>query len=539
MLFVVTLYYQVLYTIFYNYHITNYYAEFCYFFVLQIFMKNFICLLWISLVGLGYKVYAQKQVDSLIIIKQNTTTHTDNQTTTNYTKNNNLEKSPKTIPYYSDSIFISKITIDCNRKTVDRIILRELALKEGHRVCRRNLDSLLERESHKLMNTKLFVLAEVIPYHTTGDTTELIVSVIEKWYLYPIPIIDFADRSYNEWASKGYDFDRLIYGVRVMQNNFRGRNETLKFYLQLGFIRASEFEYRIPYINKAQTIGLNFRVLYENSKRSFYVEDGIRKNYSSESVLEEKLSTFVGITKRSKFYSLHKLYLGYITGKIKDSLAMLNPIYYANGKTTQSFLQLNYVFERDIRDNIAFPLKGHFIQADVKQKGFTNYDDVQTLQIHGLYAAFVPLSKKFFYSGSWRAMISFPQQQPLSEMRGYGFSGNFIRGMELNQVPGQHFAVWKNTLRWKMFAKVFNLKKLFNVDQFSTFPLAIYPKIYADGGYVHSNYDYGANKFSNTLLTGIGTGFDVIFYNSLVLRLEYSPNPYSNTSFFINLQTDF
>ncbi len=444
-----------------------------------------------------------------------------------------------TIPHYTDSIFITKIHIDCNHKTIDKIIFRELAIREGHRVYRKSLDSLLERESYKLMNTKLFILAEVVPYHFKGDSIELIVSVIEKWYLYPIPIIDFADRSFNEWASKGYNIDRLIYGMRLVQNNFRGRNETLKFYLQLGFVRVAEFEYKIPYINKKQTTGLNFRVAYTNSKNSFYVKDGLRINYTSEKVLEEKLVTSIGITKRSKFYSIHKFNLSYITGKITDSLAILSPTYYTNARTRQQFFQLNYVFEKDIRDNISFPLKGNFLQVEVYQRGLTQLDDIHTFQAQFVYAKFIPISKKFFYSVSWRGMISLPQQQPLSEMRGYGFNGNFIRGMELNQVPGQHFAVWKNTFRWKMFHKVFNLKKIFNVDQFSTFPLAIYPKIYADGGYVYSNYDYGANLFSNQPLWGLGAGLDFVFYNSTVIRFEYSPNKYNATQFFVNIQTDF
>ena len=271
------------------------------------------------------------------------------------------------IPHYSDSIFIAKIHLDCNHKTIDRIIFRELALKEGHKVYRHSLDSLLEKETQKLMNTRLFILAEVIPYHLKGDTTELIISVIEKWYLYPIPIIDFADRSFNEWASKGYDFDRLIYGMRLVQNNFRGRNETLKFYMQLGFVRIGEFEYKIPYINKNQTIGLNFRAVYSSSKNSFYVKNGIRENYKSEKVLEEKFALSVGITKRSKFYSIHKVNLGYVTGKISDSLALLNPIYYANARTRQQFFQLSYVFEKDHRDNTTFPLKGEFLQAEASQ----------------------------------------------------------------------------------------------------------------------------------------------------------------------------
>ncbi len=449
-------------------------------------------------------------------------------------------KSQNMIPHYSDSIFVTKIHLECNRKTIDRIIFRELAVKEGMRVCRKNLDSLLEKESYKLMNTKLFILAEVIPYHLKGDTTELIVSVIEKWYLYPVPIIDFADRNLAEWASKGYDLDRLHYGISFIQNNFRGRNETLKLYLQLGFTRIVDFEYKIPYINKAQTTGISIKVSYANSKNSIYgLKNAIRQSYKSENILEEKFKINLGISKRISFYETHRLNIGYITGSINDTLLVLNSNYYLNSKKRQSFFQFTYAFEKDLRDNVIFTHKGSYFQAEISQKGFFGLDDISISQAQFVYAKFIPISKKFYYSTSLRGMVSLSAQQPFSELRGYGFSGNFTRGMDLYMLGGQHFGVWKNTLRFKMFSSVFNLKKILNIEQFSTFPLAIYPKIYADAGYVYSNYDYGSNLFSNQLLWGTGAGIDLVFYNSTVVRLEYSMNKKLETGFFLNIQTDF
>jgi outer membrane protein assembly factor BamA len=452
----------------------------------------------------------------------------------------NPTKEENNIPHYSDSIFISKIHIECNRKTIDKIIFRELFIKEGMTVCRRNLDSLLERESYKLMNTKLFILAEVVPYHVKGDTTELIISVIEKWYLYPVPIIDFADKNFSEWAAKGYDLDRLNYGISFIQNNFRGRNETLKLYLQLGFTRIVDFEYKIPYINKKQTTGINIKVSYANSKNSIYgLSNGIRQSYKSENILEEKFKFLIGISKRGAFYETHRINIGYTTSTVNDTLLILNSNYYQNSQKTQRFTQLNYSFERDLRNNIVYTHKGSYLQIDVMQKGLSGFDDISVSQAQFIYAKFIPISKKFYYSASLRGMISFPEQQPFNELRGYGFAGNFTRGMDLYMVAGQHFGVWKNTLRFKMFSKIFNFKNLFNIEQFSTFPLAIYPKIYADAGYVYSKYDYGSNIFSNQLLWGSGAGIDLVFYNSTVIRLEYSVNKSLETGFFVNIQTDF
>jgi outer membrane protein assembly factor BamA len=442
----------------------------------------------------------------------------------------------------ADSLYISKITIECNRRTIDRIIYRELYVKEKMRVKRSSLDSLLQRENYKLMNTKLFVMAEVVPYHTQTDTTELIVSLIEKWYTYPIPVFDFADRNFNEWAAKGYDLDRILYGINIVQQNFRGRNELLKFYFQLGFVRKVDFEYRVPYINKDQTLGLAFRFSYSNTKNVMYgLREALRQTHRNqdEAVLEERLFASVGLSKRSKYYNTHLIRLDYNYGHIHDSIRLLNSNYYANGRTTQRYFQLLYSFSRDLRDNAGFPLKGKLIEFEAMKKGLTGLDDLNYISFTGYYSYFMPLNKSFYYATSFRGHLSFPEQQPFSEMRGYGFNQNFTRGMEVYVVGGQHFGVWKNTLRFKALSTICNLKKVMRLDQFSTLPLAIFPKIYADLGYVHSNFDYGSNLFNKQVLWGTGIGLDMVLYNSNTFRFEYSMNSLLQTTFVFSFQADF
>lgn len=436
--------------------------------------------------------------------------------------------------------WIRRVTIECNHKTVDRIIFRELSIKAGDRVAKKDLDSLLVHESHKLMNTKLFVMAEVVPYPIQQDTIDLIISVIEKWYFYPIPIIDFADRNYNEWAAKGYNLDRLIYGVRLIQNNFRGRKETLKLYLQLGFTRVLDFEYNIPYINKDQTTGLTFQIGYANAKNiNWGLTDAIVQSYKSENILEEKFSTSIGLNKRTSFYNNHTLSIKYSNSHINDTVVTLNPNYYQKGQNSQRYFQLRYRFEHNRRDNSSYPLQGKYMYAEAQQTGLLPSDDISVLKLEGIYAKFIPLSKKFYYSGSWRGQLTFPQLQPFNEMRGFGFNGSFVRGLDIYRVNGQHFAVWKNTLRFQLFSTIFNLKKILKIEQFNTLPVALYLKTYGDAGYVHSNFDYGSNVFTNQLLWGAGTGIDLVFYNSTVFRFEYSVNKRMETGFFMNFQTDF
>ena len=113
-----------------------------------------------------------------------------------------------------DSLYIRNVQIECHQKTIDRIILREMALKPGDRVSKHNLRDVLEKESSKIFNTNLFVVAEVFDVPAGRDSIDLVVSVVEKWYLYPVPIVDLADRPVIfDGQEDGFDLVADVDGV--------------------------------------------------------------------------------------------------------------------------------------------------------------------------------------------------------------------------------------------------------------------------------------------------------------------------------------
>ena len=52
--------------------------------------------------------------------------------------------------------------------------------------------------------------------------------VKEKWYIWPIPTIEFADRNFNIWADSSFDPSRTNYGLYLFTYNLFGLNHTLK-----------------------------------------------------------------------------------------------------------------------------------------------------------------------------------------------------------------------------------------------------------------------------------------------------------------------
>ncbi|MCS6967557.1 MAG: BamA/TamA family outer membrane protein [Bernardetiaceae bacterium] len=442
----------------------------------------------------------------------------------------------------SDSFYIRQVFIDCNKRTLDRIILRELAYKPGDKIAKENIHTTLQKEASKVFNTNLFVLVEVFHFPVSGDTIDLIVAVTEKWYLYPIPYVELADRNFNEWwKQRGRDLDRLIYGIKLSQQNVRGRNEHLKCTFQLGFTRKLELEYNIPYIDKRQTTGVNFRFFYDNNKNLAYatVENKLMFLRADE-ILRSRFTADFSIFKRSQFYNTHFFELRYHRQHIADTIVKLNPNYFSNGRTRQHYFEIGYIFNRDLRDMANYPLKGHYLQITALQKGISAADDLNLFDFKIIYARFLKLAHTLYFSTSWRGQVIFPQRVPFSQLRGFGYSDSFVRGYDLYVIDGPRYGIWKNTLRWRLFASDYFLKDLIPLEQFRSIPIAIYLKTYADVGYVNNPFVTEANqRLTNRWLAGTGVGLDLVLYNSAVLRFEYSLNGEGDRGFFFNLMADF
>lgn len=443
---------------------------------------------------------------------------------------------------FSDSFLIREVFVDCNKRTIDRIILRELAYKPGDKIAKHNIQTTLQKEASKIFNTNLFVLAEVFYFPVAGDTIDLIVAVTEKWYVYPIPYIELADRNFNEWwQQRGRDLDRLIYGIRFSQQNVRGRNEDLKLTFQLGFTRKFELEYNIPYLDKKQTTGMNFRFLYDNNKNLAYgTADNRLMFVRSEEILRSRFTADIAIFKRSQFYNTHFFELRYHNHYIADTIVRLNPEYFLNGANRQRYFEIAYVFNRDLRDMANYPLKGRYLQITALQKGLSAADDLNLFDFKIIYARFLQLAKPLYLSTSLRGQLIFPLRVPFAEMRGFGYSGTFVRGYDLYVVDGPRYGVWKNTLRWRVFANDHFLRDVIPLEQFKSIPIAVYLKTFADAGYVDNPYVSMENKrLTNRWLAGAGAGLDLVLYNSSVLRFEYALNREGDRGFFFNLMTDF
>ncbi|HMR44625.1 MAG TPA: POTRA domain-containing protein, partial [Saprospiraceae bacterium] len=177
---------------------------------------------------------------------------------------------------------VDSIALSGNERTKDRIIFRELDISDGDTIFLNFLDERLEWNRLQLMNTGLFSKAkiDISNWRPPDNKLTLKVDLKESWYLYPIPILELADRNFNVWWNEhNHSLSRLNYGLRLYHTNFTGRRDYLKFVVQLGYTHNYELKYTIPYLNKKQTWGLAFDANFKRNREIQYTTVGDKQQF--------------------------------------------------------------------------------------------------------------------------------------------------------------------------------------------------------------------------------------------------------------------
>ena len=173
----------------------------------------------------------------------------------------------------AQTVTVKSITVHGLKRTRELIIHRELTFHVGDTLPQMDLGTIMERNQNNLLNLGLFneVTVNVSEWDTDLHVIDVLITVKEAWYIYPVPIIELADRNFNVWWSKyNHKLDRLNLGGKLEMLNFSGRNDKFKVKAQFGYTPKQEIEYRFPYFNKRQSLGLTVNGLHSINKEISY-----------------------------------------------------------------------------------------------------------------------------------------------------------------------------------------------------------------------------------------------------------------------------
>lgn len=442
-----------------------------------------------------------------------------------------------------DAVTVEEITIRGNTKTRDAIILREIPLVPGNSVSGGILPEIVEESRELLLNTGLFNQVSVGWEQTTPGAIRLLVEVKEMWYIFPVPVIDLADRNFNIWwVEQKRSLDRITYGLDFTHRNFSGQNDELKVGFETGYAQKLELSYGLPYLNAAQTVGLEARFqalrnrelnykTFQNKQAFFREEDN--------NFLYERLRIDLIVTYRGKWRSFHDFSLLYNRDKVDDAvLRQLNPDFFPTGNPLYRYFSLGYTFRLDYRDIRPYPMKGFLFMAQVKKDGLGIFGDRNALTLRPRYEQYATLHPKWSVASLLSGKYSFIREpQPYNDNRAIGFREDVMRGYEYYLIDGLDMVLWKTSLRREIFRRNAHLGKWMPLETMRTMPVRAYFSLNQDLGFVNDPFARSYNDFSGRLLWGGGIGVDMVFFFHNVFRLEYSFNHLMEKGLFLRFSS--
>lgn len=431
---------------------------------------------------------------------------------------------------------ISTICIQGNNTTKDNIILRELAFKRNDTIITNSLAAIITKSRDNLLNTSLFNFVTIDTIRRDTINMDIAITVIERWYIWPFPIFEIADRNFNVWW-KTKDFSRTNYGVYIVKDNFRGRKETLKFKFQLGYNEEVAFSYTIPYINKKQTIGLGIATSYSRNHEVNYASSNNEQLFfkDEEGYIRKRHSEGIRLTYRRNQRTLHYFETKYNFASVGDTIAILNPDYFLNADINFQYFSAYYRFEYDERNSKYYPITGYYFAFEAMKNGFGIIGDSRLNADYVIISNknYLKINQRWYAATGIKGKISVPGKPPYALQKALGYY-DFVRGYDYYVVDGQHYGLLKSEVRFVLVPTQIAKLPFIKTEKFNKIHYTIYLNAYVDAGYVWDKYYYYNNSLSNTFLLGSGISLNYVTYYDKMLGIDFSINKMKEPGIFLH-----
>ncbi len=442
-----------------------------------------------------------------------------------------------------DFVRINSILVEGNKKTKTGIILRELRFAPGDSIPLSLLDTLCRESEQLILNTSLFNKVHIYIRPCTNcplHYINVLVQVEEAWYLYPVPIFELADRNFNVWwVEQNRSLQRVNFGTEFAHVNLSGQMDRLRVTIKQGYTHNYALRYSLPYINKAQTLGLSADISFSQNRELNYATGGNKQLFyrDSSNFIFSAFRSVLGLTWRPGLRTFHYFNLGFFQNRISDFIAgELNPQFFLEGRDTQRFLSFTYEFVFDERDIRPYPLQGRLLTLRLKRDGLGFFHDRNALTLFAYYDHYLSFSSRWSLALKTGGKVSLiREQQPYNDNRAIGFGRNYLHGYEYYIVDGLDMGYFKSNLRFQLLKEEVNFGKIVPISQFRRMPVKVYLSANNDWGFVNEPFLRDGNFLNNRLLWGGGLGLDFVLFYDKVFQIEYSFNHMLEKGLFLHI----
>jgi outer membrane protein assembly factor BamA len=440
-----------------------------------------------------------------------------------------------------DRLIITGIEITGNKVTKEFVILRELLFVTGDSILKMEMIPVLQHSRENLLNTSLFNFVFIDVRHLPENRIIVEITVTERWYIWPVPILEYAERNFSEFI-KNKEWDKLVYGAYLKWNNFRGRRELLTGKIRLGYINEYAILYEVPNLGKKQQHGITtgFNLSHQNEVFVETVNNVPVEYEPTELPAQVLIDAFGKYSFRRKHYSSHTFRLDYLHYGISDSVMLVNPNYLGDSLTSLNYFTLSYEFKHDVRDSKVYPLHGFMVKVNVGKVGLGIFPDFPypTLLLTGVLMYHQELARRVYFYNTTKVNFSSEKILPHIMNRGLGYSEN-LSAYEPYVMDGSDYIITKYNLKFQLVKPATYTIPFIKMEQFNKIHYAIYFNIFADAGFVHNEFPNPTNTMVNNWQYSAGVGLDLVTYYDQVIRIDYAINRYREHGIFFHLETPF
>jgi hypothetical protein len=399
-----------------------------------------------------------------------------------------------------------------------------------------NFLELVRKSEERILNLNLFneVNITIKTNDSLSTNCHVLVEVVEKWYIWPIPFIEFSDRNFNVWGNLAFDPSRTNYGLYMFNYNLFGRNHTLKTRLKTGYNTTLALEYRIPFLSKKTQWGINTAIEYSAQSEVWYESrnDSLQFYKNGSNNLISNTKAYLELTKRLTPYTRIYYGIAYDYAQLDTSVPIND--YFINEKRYQRTYEVYIKLENDKRDNIFYPTNGRYISIRAGANTWQNSTTESNIFLTANAQLFNQHSTRISTALALQTELNNNPDAPYSDRKMLGYNST-IRGYEHYVVDGTLGLKINAAIRYLALERVVALPFIPS-NNYKKLPLKIFLEAYSDGGYAHLNDVPASNVLPNEVLYSAGLGINALIYNDRLLRLEYSLNSLQEGGFFVHFK---
>lgn len=405
-----------------------------------------------------------------------------------------------------DGVVVDSIIVSGNKTTDTNVILREMR----HRVGEQLRPELLQYDRDRIYSLGLFNRVEI--YHLINENRATIfVDVHERWYVFPVPIFGMIDR----------DWSKLYYGLGVMHNNFRGRNEKLWAGFALGYDPWLSALYNNPSVFGKDALFFETQFVFTNTENRSILYGNETGSFKERWYLFN-LTTGV----RLSLVTTVTATLGFRSIKISEHI----PGHTKTPDGSDDFMVGSLVLKYDSRDVIEYPMNGSFLHASISKSGFgeSNVDHFRTVLDVRRY---IPLSRRLSLAGRVYTSVAGGTRLPHYSHMFLGYEEK-IRGHYAELFEGENVFLSSLEARYRLLGPKYYEWQNAIAPEFSILRYGVNLALFGDLGTTW----YRDERIGDVKpVKGFGGGMHLLLPYSVVLRLEYAFNESLDGEFIVGL----